>query len=67
MLVTFSFRITVLYLTYGSPALSALYVGYLKFKIHLLTRQIWVYNLNCSLCFYVLPTESLGHTTLIGV
>ena len=42
----------------GVQVLSAPYDGYQQLFTRL--HYTWVYNLKCSLCLYVLPTESLG-------
>ena len=57
---------TEIHYTYGYATFSADYVGYLLFKNYLLTPLKCVTNLKCSLCLYVLPTEWLGYTTLMG-
>ena len=62
-LVASSQRITGLHYSYGCATLSRAYVGYLfsaayvdylQFQNHLLKVHIWVSNLKCSLCLYVL-------------
>ena len=45
MFVESTYRINKLHYTYGYAALDAAYVGYLKFKNHLLTQHIYVPNL----------------------
>ena len=67
MLVTSSFRITVLYFTYGCPALNAAYDGKHYIQEPWSKLQVWVSNLTWSLCLLAVPLESLGYTTLIGV
>ena len=45
MFVESTYRINKSHYTYGYAALDAAYVGYLKFKNHLLTQHIYVSNL----------------------
>ena len=65
MFVCSTYRITGAHYTYGSATLSAAYVGYRYFLNHWVTPNIWVFNRKFSLCWFSLPTESLGYTTLM--
>ena len=67
MLVTYSFRNTGIYFTYGCPALNAAYDGKHYLQVHWSKLQVWVSNLTWSLCLLAVPSESLGYTTLISV
>ena len=53
MLVSYAYRITEFYYTYGNATLSAHYVGYLYFHNYWFTLHIWVSNLN-AICASVL-------------
>ena len=67
MLVTSFFKITGFHLFFGCTALCTAYVGYPYLDNYWITLNLWVSNLNLSLCSLVLPTETVGYTTLIGV
>ena len=45
MLLTPTFNITGIHITYGSAALSAAYVGYLYLENHWVALQLWVRQL----------------------
>ena len=49
-----SYKITLLYYTYGCATLSAAYVGYLYLKSYWITLQDYT-NRNYSLCSLALP------------
>ena len=67
LLVTSSFRIAGLYITYGCPALNAAYDIKHYLQNHWRKLQVWVSNLTWSLCLLAVPSESLSYTTLISV
>jgi len=62
-----TYRIPLLNWSYGCATLSRAYVGYVYLQNHWVTLDIWLFNLKCSLCWLLLPSESLSYTSLIGM